>query len=99
MALTGKQARHLRALAHSLNPVVMVGDKGLTDEVATATDEALEHHELIKVKVDGDRDDVKAAAAFLTERTGSELAQIIGKTVVLYRPRKKKPEIKLPKAE
>lgn len=96
MALTGKQVRHLRALAHHRNPVVMVGDRGLTPEVDGATVEALESHELIKVKVSGDRDDVQEAAAHLVEATGAELVQVIGKTVVLYKAREKKPAIKLP---
>lgn len=99
MALTGKQARHLRSLAHALKPVVMVGDKGLTAEVERATSEALESHELIKVKIDGDRDDVKEAAAHLAEACGAEVAQIIGKTVALYKARSKKPTIRLPRAE
>ena len=98
MALTGKQTRHLRALAHSLKPVVMVGDKGLTAEVVHAADTALEDHELIKVKVADDRDGVKDAAEGLVAGTRSALVQIIGKTVVLYRAREEKPTIRLPRA-
>ena len=99
MALTGKQNRHLRGLAHHLNPVVIVGDKGITAEVVQATIEALEHHELIKVRIAGaDSGDVREAAEDLKAGTKAEIAQIIGKIVVLYRARKKKPEIKLPKA-
>ncbi len=98
MALTGKQARYLRGLAHNLNPVVLVGDKGLTPEVFDAAIEQIEYHELIKIKVSGDRDDVKEAAEQLARAVEGDVAQIIGKTVVLYKARKKKPEIVLPKA-
>lgn len=96
MALTGKQARYLRGLAHHLSAVVMVGDKGVTAEVVQHVRDALESHELIKVKVADDRDGVKAAAENLSMATGAAVAQIIGKTVVLYKARKKKPAIKLP---
>ena len=97
MALSSKQTRHLRALAHSLKPLVQIGDKGLTQAVFDAVDEQLEHHELIKVKMAGaEREDVKEAAAALSGRTSSEVAQIIGRTIVLYRRRAKKPAIRLP---
>ena len=97
MPLTSRQTRHLRALAHHLDPIAQVGAAGVTDAVVDKVDKDLEAHELIKVKVDGDRDEVKAAAARLSSGTSSEVAQIIGKTVVLYRRRKKKPTIVLPK--
>jgi RNA-binding protein len=96
MPLTSKQARHLRALAHHLDPVVMVGDRGVTDAVVAKVDVELDNHELIKVRIHDDREGVRAAAAELAERTGAELAQIIGKIAVLYRRRKKKPAIRLP---
>lgn len=96
MELTGKQVRHLRALAHPLKPVVQVGDNGVSAAVIEHTEQALEDHELIKVKVAGDRDDVKAAAEVLVRRTGAVQVQIIGKTIVLYKRRAKDPEIELP---
>ena len=98
MELTGKQARHLRALAHSLKPVVQVGDNGVSAAVVEHTRAALEDHELIKVKVSGDRDAVKEASENLVMATGAAVAQIIGKTIVLYKRRTKDPEIRLPKA-
>ena len=100
MQLTGKQARYLRGLAHHLKPVVLVGDSGVTAQVVEATREALEHHELIKVKVNSanGRDDVAEAAERLVVATGAVLAQVIGKTVVLYKAREKEPEIRLPRA-
>ena len=53
MTLTGKQKNYLRGVAHSLNPVVMIGGKGLTESVMKEIELALEHHELIKVKLPG----------------------------------------------
>lgn len=98
MPLTSKQARHLRALAHHLDPVVRVGGAGVSDAVIDKTDKELEIHELIKIKVDGDRDEVQDAAARLAAATASEVAQVIGRTIVLYRRRAKKPAIQLPPA-
>jgi RNA-binding protein len=98
-ALTGKQRSFLRALAHPLRPLVQIGHGGLTDAVVIAIDGALQTHELVKVKITGN-DEVKAAdlAPQLEQRTRSSIAQVIGKTVVLYRGRKKEPGIVLPTA-
>jgi RNA-binding protein len=80
----------LKARAHSLEPVVLVGNKGLTDEVVTEVDRALEAHELIKVRAPGlDRDVREECFRALCARTGAEAVQHIGKVFVLYR---KKPE-------
>jgi RNA-binding protein len=99
MPLTSRQARYLRALAHPLRPIVRVGSAGVTDAVVAKTDDELENHELVKVRIDGDRDEVRADAAKLAEGTGSEVAQLIGKTVVLYRRRKEDPVIRLPASD
>lgn len=97
MTLNSKQKRHLRALAHPLAPVVIIGDKGLTPEVIRAVVEALEAHELIKVRVAGaDRDEVREAGDGLVAGSGAELVQILGKVVTLYKGRAKKPDIQLP---
>lgn len=97
MALTGKQRRHLRALAHKLSPVVQVGKDGLDEGVVAAVDRALADHELIKVKLGEaaglDRHD---AALDLAAKTGSEVAQVLGNTVVLYRADPDEPRIALP---
>ena len=97
MALTGKQRRHLRALAHKLSPVVQVGKDGLDEGLVAAVDRALADHELIKVKLGEaaglDRHD---AALDLAARTGSEVAQVLGNTVVLYRADPEEPRIALP---
>jgi RNA-binding protein len=100
MPLTGKQKRHLRALAHHLSPVVQVGVGGVSDPVVAKTVRELERHELIKVKVSGDApEDTRETGEALARACGAELAQTIGRTCVLYRRRKKDPRITLPSAE
>ncbi|MBL8918973.1 MAG: ribosome assembly RNA-binding protein YhbY [Myxococcaceae bacterium] len=94
MGLTGKQRRYLRALGHHLHAVVQVGDAGVTDGVIAATAQALETHELVKVRIADDREGREAAIAQLAEGTGSEIAQVLGRTALLYKRRKKKPKIR-----
>ncbi|MEZ4485815.1 MAG: ribosome assembly RNA-binding protein YhbY [Syntrophotaleaceae bacterium] len=85
--LTGKQARHLRALGHKLKPVVMIGKEAVTKQVVTACKEQLAIHELIKVKIlDGCPADRKEVAAALEQQTGASIAQILGRTLLLYLP-------------
>jgi RNA-binding protein len=96
LGLTSRQSRHLRSLAHHLDPVVRVGTAGVTDAVVSKLDHELTTHELVKVRLEGDRAEVRADAAQLATATGSELAQIIGRIAVLYRRRAKKPTIRLP---
>jgi RNA-binding protein len=88
MALNGKQRRKLRALGHHLEPVVLVGQHGVTEGVIAATHQALEDHELIKVKVAEGPEDRHEAADRLAEATKSEVAQVLGRTVLLFRKRK-----------
>jgi RNA-binding protein len=84
--LTGSQKRQLRALAHHLEPVIMVGQKGVTDSLVSETKHALEAHELIKVRVGKNApEETEEAAKALAEKTKSELVQVIGAVVVLYR--------------
>ena len=94
--LTGKQKRKLRALGHHLQVVVQVGQKGITGEVVAAVHQALEDHELVKVKVSADAaDDRHAAALALGNQTESAVAQVLGRTVLLYRQRKKNSKISI----
>lgn len=95
--LTGKQKSHLRALAHSLEPVVQMGQKGLTPAVLREIDGALTAHELIKVKMPKS-DDVEPAAleATIEAELGAHCAARIGHLLLLYRPHPKKPRIVLP---
>jgi len=93
--LSGKQRRHLRALGHHLQPVVQVGHEGITEALVNETDRQLASHELIKVKI-GESQDRHGSADLLAERTGSQVAQVLGRTALLYRPRKDEPRIVLP---
>jgi RNA-binding protein len=83
--LNGKQRRWLRGRAHALRPVVQLGDKGLTEPVLSAVDEALEAHELIKVRLVGEREDRDRLAAELADRTSAEAVGLVGRVAVLYR--------------
>ena len=95
--LTGKQRRHLRALGHHLSPVVQVGHEGVSDAVVQQADRQLHTHELIKVKVgESSPQDRHEAAGLLAQRTGAQVAQVLGRTALLYRPRKENPAIVLP---
>jgi RNA-binding protein len=97
MPLSGKQRHFLRGLGHTLEPVVQVGKDGVTDAVAAALSEALATHELVKVKLGPNTPDERHAAADeLTARTDSELVQVLGKVILVYRAHPEKPEIKLP---
>jgi RNA-binding protein len=95
--LTGKQRRHLRALGHELKPTVQVGRNGIDDGVVAAIEQALVDHELVKIKLgeaaELDRHD---AADAIARRTGSEIAQILGNTLLLYRADPDEPAIVLP---
>ena len=84
--LTGKQIRHLRRLGHRLQPVVMIGKEGISEALLQAIDEALERHELIKVKLqEGCLIDRREVAEMLAEKSGGSVAQVLGKTILLYR--------------
>jgi RNA-binding protein len=99
MHLTERQKKFLRREAHNLNPVVTLGDKGITPALIKELNTALEHHELIKVKVRaGDRDSRDQAVAELTTKTDAILISRVGNIAAMYRPRKKDPKIVLPKA-
>jgi RNA-binding protein len=97
--LTSKAARHLRALGHELSPVVFVGKEGVTEGLVAAANAALLTHELVKVKVQSEAPlDRKEAAAELAAKTESALAQVVGRTFLLYKRHPKKPKIRLPTA-
>lgn len=94
---SGKQRRHLRALAHSLKAVVMVGQHGLTERLVGAVDAALDQHELIKVKVlESAPCSREHAALWMHATTGAAVVQIVGRTLVVYRARAEKPVIVVP---
>ncbi|MGK0374723.1 MAG: RNA-binding protein [Arenicella sp.] len=86
MTLTGKQKNYLRGIAHNLNPVVMIGGKGLSDSVMNEIELALDQHELIKIKLPGNEKAEKVALlAQITSRSNSQPVQLIGRVGVIYR--------------
>jgi RNA-binding protein len=86
--LSATQRKQLMARAHELEPVVLIGTKGLTDEVVKEVDLALNAHELIKVRAASlEREQRDDAFKALCERTGAESVQSIGKVFVIYRKR------------
>jgi len=86
IALRGADRRHLRSLAHHLEPCVHVGKAGLTAAVVASIDQSLAAHELVKVKFVDFKEEKKALAAEIAERTGSALAGLIGHNAIFYRP-------------
>ena len=99
MELTGRQRRYLRSIGQRLSPVVTVGRTGLSGSVMRAIDRALEDHELIKVRLGRECEiERKEAAQRISELSRSALAQVVGKTMLLYRRRREDPEIELPAA-
>jgi len=98
MPLSSNQKRFLRGIAHSLDPVIMVGQKGVTPSLVKEFDGALAHHELVKVKLaDADRESRADSIEQLRESTKSELVQTIGRIACFYRRNPKEPKIELPK--
>ena len=97
MSLTGKQRRFLRAEAHGLEPVVMIGKEGLSETVITAVREALLTHELIKVRVlESAPMERKQLAEELPGVVGAELAGLVGRVLILYKRHPKTPKVPLP---
>ena len=86
MSLSPEQRREYRAIAHNLKPVIIVGDKGLSEGLQEELERALNDHELIKIKVAStDREARQEAIQALCESSGAELVQTIGKIAVILR--------------
>ena len=97
-SLRGRDRRYLRGLGHHLKPVVQVGDKGVHPGVIERVEAELENHELIKVKLRGaDAAARTSAAEALRGATSCQVVQILGRTLLLYRPHPDEPTIVLPK--
>lgn len=97
--ITTKQRAYLRSLGHDLEPIFQIGKQGVTPEVVTAIDAALEARELIKVAVlNNCEEDVREVCEKVYSRTHSEPVQVIGHKFILYRE-SKKPKIELPPAK
>ena len=98
MQLSASQKRYLRGLSHDINPVVMVGDKGLSENVRAEIELALLHHELIKVKLRTDRATRKELAQAIAADFKAAPVHSIGQVACFFRRNPEKPLIELPKA-
>ena len=98
--MTSKQRSYLKSIAMTTEPILQIGKSSLTPEFTQSVSEALEARELIKISVlQNCLDDPKSIAQTLAERTNSEVVQVIGIKIVLYREGKKdKKKILLPRA-
>ena len=83
--LNGSQKRDLKAKAHHLQPVIIVGKKGVTDEILAAIDKALNDHELIKVKFIEFKEEKKELSSHITNSLNANLVDIIGNIAIYYR--------------
>jgi len=97
MTINKKQIQYLRGVAHPLKPVVLLGNNGLTEAVVAEIDYALNHHELIKVKIPTDDRDTKGLIVdAICRETQAIKVQVIGKTLIIYRQSDEK-KIRIPK--
>lgn len=96
--MTSKQRAYLKSLAMTMEPILQLGKSCVTPEFTKSVNEALEARELIKISVlQNCMDDPSQMAQVLAERTGSQVVQVIGKKIVLYKEGKKdKKKIQLP---
>ena len=98
MPLSKPQIKFLRGKCHALNPVIMVGQKGLTPQLLKELDIALDQHELVKIKIAAeDRESTLGMVDEICAREGTERVQVIGKTLTVFRRNEQKPVIQFPK--
>ena len=98
MPLSKPQLKHLISLTHNLKPVVMLGQHGITENLLNELEIALNHHELVKIKIAGeDRKSRNEIINQLCEKSAAIKVQTIGKTLTLYRRNSTKPKIEMPK--
>lgn len=96
--LVSNQVRHLRAKAHHLKPVVLLGKEGLSPAVLAEIQIAIDHHELIKVRVSGDDREARTAVAqAIADQMDACLVQFLGHTVTLFKAKRKDSAYSLPK--
>lgn len=95
MPLNNARIRTLRGLSHDLSPVVIVADKGLTENVRAEIESALVTHELIKIKLRAERDQRSRWTEEIVAMTGAELIQKIGQVISIYRRNPENPKIQL----
>ena len=100
MELTSKQRAYLKSLANGIDPIFQVGKSSLTPEFTESVGDAFNTRELLKIAVlKNCADDPKELAQMIAERTHSEVVQVIGKKIILYKPDKKDPKLVLPKSK
>jgi RNA-binding protein len=100
MQFTSKQRAYLRSLAQNTEPLFQIGKSAVSPEVTCAVSEAFNTHELIKITVlKNCPEDVRSAGQMLAERTRSDLVEVIGRKIVLYKRFQENPEIILPRAK
>ncbi|MGN1357607.1 MAG: YhbY family RNA-binding protein [Succinivibrionaceae bacterium] len=91
--LTKSQIKYLKCCAQDKKPVVTVGNKGLTDEVLEELNSSIDHHELMKIRVNGlNRDNKDDVAAEICSKAGVDLVQILGSVITLFRQKANKKE-------
>ncbi|MBR6222484.1 MAG: ribosome assembly RNA-binding protein YhbY [Lachnospiraceae bacterium] len=96
--MTSKQRAYLKSLAMKMDPIVNIGKASLTPETTESVMEAFNNRELIKINVlKNCDDDIRSIAEVVAERTKSEVVQVIGRKIVLYKRDKDDPKIELPK--
>ena len=90
--LKGSQRKHLRELAHSMDPLIHIGKRGIPREVISQIDKVLAEHELIKIRFNEFKEEKKNLSAKIADETGSELVGMIGHVAIFYRenPEKEK---------
>lgn len=97
MNLNKKQIQYLKGVAHSLKPIVLLGNNGLTEAVVAEIDYSLNHHELIKVKIPTDDKETKGLIVeAICRETNATKIQVIGKTLIIYRQSEER-KIRIPK--
>lgn len=100
MEITSKQRAYLKSMANGIDPIFQVGKASLTPEFTASVNDAFNTRELLKIAVlKNCADDPKELAQIIAERTHSNVVQVIGKKIILYKPDKKDPKIVLPKAK
>ncbi|MBU6198463.1 MAG: YhbY family RNA-binding protein [Xanthomonadaceae bacterium] len=98
MPLSPSQKRYLRGLAHTLKPVILTGNKGITPALVKEFSAALDQHELVKAKLGSeDRAERRAQIAELGQSANAELVQSIGRVACFYRRNEDKPKLALPR--
>ncbi len=96
--MTSKQRAYLRSLAMKIDPILNIGKGGYSPEIVDELDRILEKRELVKVQLlQNCLEDIKEMASVLSDRTHSEVVQIIGRKIIFYRESKENKEIVLPK--